>query len=149
MSTVERPGDFAGPPLPQMGSFATSEVLPLIAQAARELNYAREDRKRLRDLAAEAKAHAKRTRANLIVTLRVWGNDSTGAAIKTSAERQEWADADANVQQAELDADLAQTLAMNAGDALKHAEDYFSALSGMLAIERDELKAQRGAPHDN
>lgn len=133
--------------LPQSGAFAMSEVLPLMQRASHELTRLRDERKRLRDAAAEAKALAKKTRADLIVNLRVWGNDGTnGAPIKTSAERNEWADADADVQRTELLADLAQAAAINAGDALDHAEEYFSSLQGMLAIERDEMKAERQIP---
>lgn len=144
---MQPPGNMPGRPLPSGGAFATSEVLPLMAEASRRLNDTRDERKRLRDAAAEAKALAKKTRADLIVNLRVWGLEDLGIApIKTSAERQEWADADADVQAAELAADLAQTAAMNAGDALDHAEEYFRSLAGMLAIERDEMKFERGAP---
>lgn len=147
--TMEMPGGArppARPSLPQGGVFATSEVLPIMQQASRQLNELREERHRLRDVAAEAKALAKKTRADLIVTLRVWGNESTGVPIKTSAERNEWADADAEVQRTELAADLAQAAAINAGDALTHAQEFFSSLQGMLAIERDEMKAERGGP---
>lgn len=145
------PADAGGPParpiVPQRGAFAMSEVLPLMKDASLKLAEARQERKELRDRAALAKAAAKAVRANLIVHLRVWGNGGTGGVpIKTSAERNEWADADADVQQAELDADLAQAAAINAGDALKHAEEYFSSLQGMLAIERDEWKAERSIP---
>lgn len=133
--------------VPMRGVFATSEVLPLMQQASAEMTRLRNERKQLRDAAANAKAEAKRIRANLIVNLRVWGNEDIGGVpIKTSAERNEWADADSEVQAAELQADLAQTAAMHAGDALDHAEEYFRSLSGMLAIERDENRAERGAP---
>ena len=72
---------------------------------------ARAEWQRLRIEANNAKAVAKQTRANLVVRLRVFGNDGTGGIpIKTSAERLEWADADPEVQQAELNADLAQTV---------------------------------------
>jgi len=132
------------PRLPGGGVFAVSEVLPIMAAASRELEQRRQERKRLRDEAAEAKALARKTRANLIVHLRVWGNEGTGGIpIKTSAERQEWADADPEVQRTELAADLAQTAAINAGDALEDAQAYFSSLSTMLATERDSMKAER------
>lgn len=133
--------------LPTAGAFATSEVLPMMANASRHLAQARANWRELRDTAATAKAAAKATRANLIVHLRVWGNEAIGQPIKTSAERNEWADADAAVQQAELDADLAQSAAMDARAALEHAEDYFKSLTTMLGIERDEMKAERGAPN--
>lgn len=133
--------------LPRSGAFATSEVLPLMTEASHKLTELRDERKRLRDLAAQAKALAKKTRADLIVELRVFGNAETGGyEIKTSAERNEWADADADVQATELAADLAQTAAMNAADALEDAQSYFASLQGMLAIERDEMKAERGIP---
>lgn len=146
MTMMQPPGPPPGG-LPQSGAFAMSEVLPLMQRASHELTRLRGERKLARDRAAEAKALAKKTRADLIVHLRVWGNEATGdIPIKTSAERNEWADADANVQQTELEADLAQAAAINAGDALDHAEEYFSSLQGMLAIERDEMKAERGIP---
>ena len=79
------------------------------------------------------------------MTLRVWGNEgSDGLPIKTSVERNEWADADANVQQAELDADLAQTLAMVAASAWQEANAYFGTLQTMLGMERDQFKFERG-----
>lgn len=129
--------------LPQQGAFAISEVLPIMQHHAAELRRLRDERKRLRDAAAQAKANARRVRANLVAYLRTFGNDVTGAPIKTSAERQEWADADAEVQQAELDADLAQAAAINAGDALADQQAIFATLQTMLGVERDVLKAER------
>lgn len=130
--------------LPRGGVFAVSEVLPIMAAASRQLEHLRAERKRLRDEAAEARALARKTRANLIVELRVWGNEgSSGLPITTSVERNEWADADPDVQRTELAADLAQTAAMNAGDALTDAQAYFSSLSTMLATERDSMRAER------
>lgn len=145
--TPTGPGTQPGPLVPRGGSFAVSEVLPLIAAASHQLNTLREERHAARERAAEAKANARRIRANLIVNLRVWGIEVEGIPpIKTSAERNEWADADANVQQAELEADLAQAAAINAGDALDDAQSYFETLRSMLAIERDDLNTERGAP---
>lgn len=132
--------------VPQRGAFATSEVLPLVQQASGQLRRARDEWRAARDAASNAKALAKKTRADLIVTLRTWGNDVTGEPIKTSAERNEWADADADVQQRELEADLAQTVAMTAGAALKQAEEEFGMLRSALGIERDEMAAERGGP---
>lgn len=148
MSMAPPPGASApgGVALPQRGVFATSEILPMISQAAAEMNRRRQEWEELRTAADNAKAEAKRVRANLIVTLRTWGNDVTGQPIKTSAERQEWADADADVQRLELEADLAQTVQMTARQAYDDAQSYFSTLSGLLAIERDEMKREHGGP---
>lgn len=134
--------------VPTQGAFATSEVLPKIAHASRELTRLQDEWRTLRDQAAQDKSAAKALRANLIVTLRVWGNEGTsGLPIKTSAERNEWADADSDVQATELKADLAQTAAMHARSQLDAAQDYFSALQSMLAIERDELKRAYSGPN--
>lgn len=142
MTPPERSGG-----VPSGGVFAISEVLPLMRDASSQLTQARERWREARDAAAHAKAEAKRTRANLIVHLRVWGNDgTTGMPIKTSAERNEWADADEAVQQSELAADLAQTNAMNERAVLDAAEEHFKALTGMLAIERDQLKRDADGP---
>jgi len=95
----------------------------------------------------EAKAKARKVRADLIVYLRVWGTEETGGLpIKTSAERNEWADADADVQQAELEADLAQTVQMSSRAAWEEAQAYFGTLQTMLGMERDEFKFERGGP---
>lgn len=134
--------------VPSGGVFAISEVLPLMRDASRQLDLARERWKAARDDAAQSKADAKRTRANLIVQLRVWGNEGSGGRpITTSVERQEWADADESVQTAELAADLAQSNAMNERAVLDAAEEHFRALTGMLAIERDQLKRDADGPH--
>lgn len=131
----------AGAPVPRGGVFAMSEVLPLISAASRRLDDLRDEREQKRTQASEAKALARKLRADLIIRLRVWGSPETGnVPIKTSAERQEWADADPEVQQAELDADLAQTVAMAAGDAHADAQRYFDTLQTMLATERDQLR---------
>jgi len=130
---------------PRGGVFAISEVVPIVQQAAGEMRRLREEWVQLRNARDEAKAHAKKVRADLIVTLRVWGNDENGGMpMKTSVERNEWADADANVQQAELEADLAQTAAMNAHAAWSEAQAYFQTLQSMLGMERDQLKWERG-----
>lgn len=143
--TMERgAGMSPGSAVPSGGVFAISEVLPLQAQASRVLNERRQTWRELRDAAAEAKALAKKTRADLVVYLRVWGVEATGGVpMKTSVERQEWADASEEVQQAELEADLAQSAAMDARAALDHAEEYFKSLTTMLGIERDTFKAER------
>ena len=132
--------------LPQRGVFATSEVVPLIQLAAQEMNRRNAEWKRLRETADHLKSEAKRIRANLIVDLRTWGNDVTGQPIKTSAERNEWADADAEVQAAELAADLAQTVQMAARGAYDDAQGYFEVLRSMMAVERDEMKREHSGP---
>lgn len=129
--------------MPRHGAFAVSEVLPLISARARNLEHLQAEAYQLRIAADEAKAEAKRVRASFISRLRVWGIQVDGydiPPIKTSAERQEWANADPDVQQAELDADLAQSAKMNAQAAYELAKAEFDTLNGMLAIERDELK---------
>lgn len=137
----QHPGGVA---LPQRGVFATSEIVPMLQYASQEMREKGAEWKRLREAANEAKARAKQVRANLIVELRTWGNEVTGQPIKTSAERQEWADADADVQQAELEADLAQTVQMAAYEAYQDAQGYFETLRNMLSIERDEMKREHG-----
>lgn len=146
MSMPPPPGASApgGVALPQRGVFATSEIVPMLQYASTQMREKGAEWKRLREAANEAKAHAKKVRANLIVDLRTWGNEVTGQPIKTSAERQEWADADADVQQAELDADLAQTVQMAAYEAYQDAQGYFETLRNMLSIERDEMKREHG-----
>jgi capsule polysaccharide export protein KpsE/RkpR len=140
--------DLTRPPvgLPTQGVFASSEVLPLIAGASRALAERRSEWLELREAANRAKSRAKSIRANLIVNLRTWGNDVTGQQIKTSAERNEWADADADVQLAELEADLAQTAAMAAYESYQDAQAEFSAFQSLLGIERDELKREHDGP---
>lgn len=130
--------------LPRSGVFAVSEVLPLLAAASRRMNELGDDWRKLRLAADEAKAKAKRVRADLIVELRTWGNDVTGQPIKTSAERNEWADADADVQQAELEADLAQTVQMHAREVYHDAQGYFETLRQLASVERDEWKREHG-----
>jgi hypothetical protein len=146
MSMEVSGGGPSAPRLPQGGTFGMSEVVPIIGQHAAAMRQARIEWGQLRDKAAEAKALAKKTRADLIVHLRVWGNESTGVAIKTSAERNEWADADDLVQATELAADLAQGAAMNAKAALDEATALFNTLQSMLGIERDSFKFERGGP---
>lgn len=146
MSMAPPPGASTpgGVALPQRGVFATSEIIPMLQQASQVMHELGADWRRLREEADEKKATAKRVRANLIVDLRTWGNEVTGQPIKTSAERNEWADADANVQQAELDADLAQTVQMAAREAYKDAQGYFETLRNLMSIERDEMKREHG-----
>ena len=130
--------------LPSSGVFAQSEVMVAIRQARDEMWRTRSAWIEARTAKDEAKAHARKTRADLIVRLRVFGNEGTdGVPIKTSAERNEWADADAAVQRAELDADLAQTLAMTAYEAYQDAQALFQTLQGILGIERDDMKMSR------
>jgi hypothetical protein len=132
------------PPMPQRGSFAASEVLPLIQQAADQMREAGSEWRRLREEADRKRAHAKRVRANLLVTLRVFGKSDTGGVpITTAVERGEWADADADVQLAELDADLAQTTQMTAREAYNDAQRQFDMLRSLLAIERQDNAAER------
>ena len=138
---AQRPGGL----VPQRGAFAMSEVLPIIQQASTEMRARREAWLEAREARDRAKALAKKTRADCIINLRVWGTEETGGVpIKTSAERNEWADADAEVQQAELEADLAQTVAMAAHAAWQEASAYFGTLQTMLGMERDEFKHERG-----
>lgn len=119
----------------------------MISTAADHMRNQHDEWKRLREEADRAKAKAKKIRADLIVTLRVWGAEDTGnVPIKTSAERNEWADADADVQQAELEADLAQTVQMTAREAYNDAQSQFAVLQSMLAIERDEMKREYTSP---
>lgn len=135
--------------MPRRGVFAMSETLPIIQKHLALMDDARAEWQRLRIEANNAKAVAKQTRANLVVRLRVFGNDGTGGIpIKTSAERQEWADADPEVQQAELNADLAQTVQMAAREAYDDAQAAFDTLRSMLGMERDDLKRERGSLHD-
>lgn len=130
--------------LPTGGVFAQSEVMVAIRQARDEMWNAREEWKQARTAKDEAKRLARKTRADLIVRLRVFGNEGTaGVPIKTSAERNEWADADADVQNAELAADLAQTVAMTAYEAYQDAQAMFGTLQGILGIERDDIKMSR------
>lgn len=133
--------------MPQRGAFALSETVPLIQQYATAMREAREEWQRLRLEANEKKARAKKVRADLIVQLRVFGSEMTGnTPIKTSAERNEWADADADVQQAELEADLSQTVQMSAREAYEEAARVFDTLRSMLGIERDDMKREHGGP---
>ena len=146
MTMQQAPGIQPGA-LPRSGSFAVSEVLPLIERASHRLIELRQEWRRLRDVAAQAKSDAKSTRANLQVTLRVWGNDQTNnLPMTTAVERGEWCDADSDVQHAELAADLAQSAAMDARAAMDHAEEFFGSLRSMLGMERDDLQGQRHSP---
>lgn len=145
---VARPGMPAAglPAIPKSGVFAQSEVLPIMQAASRALEAHRRAWQEAREDANRKKARAKKVRADLVVHLRTWGNDTTGTPIKTSAERQEWADADPEVQQAELEADLAQTVQMAAHDAYRQALEEFGMLRTMLGMERDDAAAERGGP---
>lgn len=145
MSDVAPRPPVGGPtPPPQRGAFAVSEVLPKMRDASMKMDRTRTEWQVAREASNQAKAHAKKVRADLIVRLRAFGNQTTGVPIKTSAERQEWADADPTVQQAELDADLAQTLAMVAHAAFEQAVEEFGVLRTMLGMERDQFAAERG-----
>lgn len=146
MTMAPPPGSSpGGVALPQRGAFAVSEVVPIVQQAAAEMRRLRGEWLELRTARDNAKAEAKRVRANMMVHLRVWGNDETGGvAIKTAVERNEWADADPDVQRTELEADLAQSAAMNAHAAWVEAQAYFQTLQSMLGMERDQLKWERG-----
>lgn len=130
--------------LPTGGVFAQSEVMVSIRQAAQEMQRTRAEWIERRSAKDHAKAHARKTRADLMVRLRVFGNEATDdAPMRTAVERNEWADADADVQRAELDMDLAQSLAMTAYEAYQDAQALFGTLQGILGIERDDLKMTR------
>lgn len=132
---------------PRRGAFAMSETVPLIQEWAERMRTSREAWETARLDANEKKAYAKKVRADLIVRLRVFGHEATGGVqIKTSAERNEWADADATVQQAELEADLAQTVQMSAREAYEETARVFDTLRSMLAVERDDMKREHNAP---
>lgn len=133
--------------MPQRGAFALSETVPLIREWADKMHQSRRAWENARLDANAKKARAKKVRADLIVRLRVFGHENTGGvAIKTSAERNEWADADGDVQQAELDADLAQTVQMSAREAYEETARVFDTLRSMLAVERDDMKREHNAP---
>lgn len=133
--------------LPTRGSFAASEVLPMIQRAAVEMRARGDEWRNLRQEADEKRAKAKNLRANLVLTLRIWGAEDTGnIPIKTSAERQEWASGDAGVQDAELAADIAQTVQMAARESYNDAQSFFSTLQSLQAIERDDLRREYVGP---
>lgn len=134
-------GPPAPPSLPGGGVFAASEVVPLLAAAKREVDSRIAEWQRLREDANEKKARAKKVRADYLVSLRVWGILETGGIpIKTAVERNEWADANPDIQQAELEADLAQTVQMAAKESLDIAASHYETLRQALAVERDDLK---------
>lgn len=147
MSIVpQAPGNPGGLPLPQQGVFATSEILPMLAQATRRLSQLSEDWKAARENANRLEALAKKVRADTMIELRVFGSERTGSIpIKTAAERNEWADADERVQQARLEADLAQTVQMHAREVYHDAQGYYSTLQQLASVERDEWKREHGA----
>lgn len=133
--------------LPTRGSFAASEVLPMIQRAAAEMHARGGEWRRLREEADQKRAEAKRIRAGMILTLRVWGAEQTGnIPIKTSAERVEWANGDPAVQQADLEADLAQTVSMYARENYNDAQSFFNTLQSLQAIERDDLRREYVGP---
>lgn len=130
--------------MPSNGVFAVSELVPLVRQARDEMWARREEWLKLRTAADEAKALAKKTRADLVVYLRVWGLEATGGIpIKTSVERNEWSSADPDVQRTELAADLAQTVQMAAREAYNDAQAFFATLQSFAGMERDQLRAER------
>lgn len=132
---------------PTRGAFATSEVLPELGRIVAERNRLQREWLAAKTEAVNKAAEAKRLRANLIVNLRVWGTELTGGvAIKTSAERQEWADADADWQQLDLEASLAAAVATATRMAYDTADEHMQALRSALGMERDENKWQQGAP---
>lgn len=134
--------------IPQRGAFATSEVLPLIQQASLAVDEARQEWTKLREAANRAEAHAKKTRADFLIKLRVFGNvELGGIPIKTSAERNEWANADSDVQQAELEAALAQTVQMSAKEAHELAQSKFDALRSALSMEKDMMSREWNGPN--
>lgn len=121
-----------------------SEVLPMVQRASADLQAKRQTWVNAREDRDRKVAKAKSMRASLIVQLRVWGTAETGSEpIKTSAERVEWCNADPEVQQAELEADLAQTVQMAAHEAYQDAQASFGLLQSYLGFERDQFKAER------
>lgn len=132
--------------LPSGGVFAQSEAMVAIKAARDEMWRCRTEWIECRDRRDHTKAEARKVRANLLVRLRVFGNEATNdLPMKTAVERNEWADADADVQRAELEMDLAQSAAMSAFQAYQDAQALFGTLQGILGIERDEIKmARRG-----
>jgi hypothetical protein len=130
--------------LPSGGVFAASEVMRTIREARDDMWRRKQEWLELRTAKDHAKAAAKKVRADLMVRLRVFGNDATdNVPMKTGVERNEWADADADVQRAELDADLAQTVAMAAYEAYQDAQALFATLQTVLGIERDDIRSTR------
>lgn len=136
------------PPAPlgdwSRGPLGVSTTLPMLKTVVEERRLLEAEFLDLASQAARARSLHKSTRANLITTLRVFGNEGTGGmAIKTSAERNEWADADADVQAAELAADLLderKRAAKMAWDTLDHA---MRALNSAFVMERAELEQNR------
>lgn len=134
--------------IPQRGAFALSEVLPQLQQASALMDEARAEWTSRREEANRAEAHSKKTRADFLIKLRVFGNDALGGIpIKTAAERKEWADADSAVQQAELEADLAQTVQMSAKEAYESAKSKFEALRSALSMEKELMSREWSGPH--
>ena len=141
----QAPGVIAN--LPTRGAFAMSETLPLVQEWAQKMNRARDAWEAARIAANEARAEAKKIRANEVIKLRVFGNDGTGGIqIKSSAERNEWADADPDVQRAELDADLKQTIQMVAKEAYEEAARVFDTIRSMMAVEREDMNREWHKP---
>ncbi len=140
LDTTRPPAAGLGGRVPSRGAFASSEVIPLVQAAARRKAEAHTEYSAAAERAATAKATARKVRADLIVRLRVFGNDDVGVPIKTSVERNEWADADPSVQSAEREADLAAILARSARMAWEDADSEFQVLRTLLGMERDAAK---------
>lgn len=137
-----------GMAVPQRGAFALSEAWPMIQQASAAMEEARQEWVRLRIEADEKKAHASKLRADFMIRIRVFGNPETGQVpIKTDVERRMWANADPDIQQAELEADLAQTVQMAAREAYDDRQAQFDALRSALSMERDLMSREWNGPH--
>jgi len=130
------------PDLPTQGQFAVSQVLPLMRQTITECDARRAEWRRLADLAAEAKAQAKKIRADTMIQLRLFGAPAGGGPIKTNAERNEWADGNLDVQAAEQAADLAAVEARAARESYEDAQRFYTSLMTLAAMERDEWKRE-------
>lgn len=144
--TEGAPGQTPGA-YPSRGAFAASEVLPELAKVVAERNRLQAEWLQAKREAVNKGAEAKVIRANIIVNLRVWGTELTGGVpIKTSAERQEWANADSDWQRLDLEADLAAAVATATRMAYDTADEHMQALRSALGMERDENKWQQGQP---
>lgn len=120
---------------------ALSTVLPRLQYVVAQRKELEDDYERVAREAAEANAEHKRVRANLITTLRVFGNTSTGGeAIRTSSERNEWADSDSDVQRLQLAADLLDEQKRAIKMRWETLDAEMRALNSLLVSERETNK---------